>query len=249
MENTNQSKNGLVIAGSIIVAGVIIAVALIYAVGSGNGGNVDDNKDNPDNNTVVAQVGDAPVLGEEKAPVTMIEFGDFQCPACNVFYQQIEPLLRENYINTGKAKMAFKTLTFIDSFDGSKDPKESFLAGSAGECAKEQGKFWAMHDAIYQAEKKEMDLETSSENNGNLDKDFFLKTAKDLELDENKFLSCFSDSSKHLKTFEDNMGEADELMGGRVSTPTLFINGKMIQGVSQWSDYQKAIDEALAKTN
>lgn len=239
-----MKKNKLLTFLSVGVAVVLIGGALIYSLGK-------NQNSNPTVNTLSseeegADLSSAPVLGEANAPVTLVEFGDFQCPACNLFFQKVEPLLRENYIKTGKVKMVFKTLTFIDSFDGYRSPQESFLAGVAGECAKEQGKFWPMHDVIFEEERRELEAGRNPENSGNLNESFFMKTASDLGLDTQVFASCFKEEAKHKKVFDKNMREAEKLMAGRVSTPTVFINGKMIQGVNDFSVYQKAIEEALA---
>ena len=239
-----NKKNTLLIAARIVVAGIVVAVALIYSLGNRQS-TIDDQQPGTEDQKLNIDLSSAPILGEANAPVTLVEFGDFQCPACNVFFQQIEPQLRERYIETGKVKMVFKTLTFIDSFDGYLEPNESFLAGAAGECSKEQGKFWPMHDAIFGVEKLEINAGKNAENNGNLSKAFFLETAKSLNLDIAAFTSCLDDSQKHKDQFAKNMSEAEKLMSKGVSTPTVFINGEMIQGVTQFSEYEKVMEKYL----
>lgn len=110
------------------------------------------------------------VLGDPKAPVTLIEYGDYQCPFCGRFFKDTEPLIRENYIKTGKVKMVFRNFQFLGS--------ESVSAAEAAECAKDQGKFWAYHDALYTTE-----LNDGKENNGNLTRELFIDLAKSTGLD------------------------------------------------------------------
>lgn len=109
------------------------------------------------------------VLGEQNAPVTLIEYGDYQCPFCARYFMEVEPLLREEYIKTGKVKMVFRNYPFLGP--------ESVSAAEAAECAKDQGQFWAFHDALYNAEHQD-----GREHNGNLNNDLFFKLAKDLKL-------------------------------------------------------------------
>ena len=113
------------------------------------------------------------ILGDPAAPVMIIEYGDYQCPYCAGFFTDIEPMLRTNYIETGKAKMVFRNFQFLS--------QESIDTAEAAECAKDQGKFWEFHDKIYEAEGKD-----GVEHNKNLNKDLFLQIATDIGLMEKK---------------------------------------------------------------
>ena len=113
------------------------------------------------------------VLGDPAAPVTIIEYGDYQCPWCARFFDQIEPSLRANYIEPKKAKMVFRNFQFLS--------QESVDAAEAAECAKDQGKFWEFHDAIYKAE-----LADGVEHNKNLNTDLFFQIATDIGLMKKK---------------------------------------------------------------
>jgi protein-disulfide isomerase len=109
------------------------------------------------------------ILGDPNAPVTVIEYGDYQCPFCARFYTDIEPLIRDQYIKTGKVKMVFRNYPFLGP--------ESTAAAEAAECAKDQGKYWEFHDALYSAEATD-----AQEHNGNLNRELFLSVAQDLKL-------------------------------------------------------------------
>ncbi len=171
-----------------------------------------------------------PVLGKADAPATILEFGDFQCSACTQFFGTAEPQIRKDLIDTGKANMVFKILTFIDDYAHKGGSGESWHAAQAAECANDQGKFWDMYDSIYNAELSEIKSGKSNENSGNLTRDFFVNSAKKIGMDVNQFSSCY-DSQKYSNQINGFMSDAQKAMGQNISTPTLFVikNGKAQQ--------------------
>src|SRR4249919_161955 len=86
-------------------------------------------------------VGSGPSLGSPSAPVTIIEFSDFQCSFCKRFWAETLPKLKEAYINTGKARFSYRHFAILG--------KHSEQAALASECAAEQGKFWEYHDQLF----------------------------------------------------------------------------------------------------
>jgi protein-disulfide isomerase len=244
MEEKNQNQNSgsskLVIGGSIVVAGLIIAAAIFF--GNRGSGTTPAESPSPDNSTTSngLLIGEAPVLGKADAPYTIVEFADFQCPVCVQFSSLIEPQIRKEFVETNKAKVVLKTLTFIDSFDQYKQPLESQNAGIAGECAKQQGKFWQMHDAIFGAEEKEVAAGKNNENSGNLTRDFLMKTAQDIGLDMQKFTPCF-DKGDVKSQLDQYMKDATAAMGNRVATPTVFINGQKLDNPFDIEQYRAII--------
>ncbi len=233
----DQKKKDYLLPASILIAAVLITGALIYSNGlkntkpetqSANLGQTAEKITSP-------QVGNAAVLGDPKAPVTIFIFSDYQCPYCGKFYKEAELLIRKNYVDTGKAKMIYKNLAFLGS--------ESTAAAEAAECAKDQGKFWAYHDAILDIEIKEMQTSGNNENTGNLTRYLFKSIASSLGMNVDELLSCF-DSQKYAAEIKNDAQEANSLME-RASTPTIFINGKMIQGAYPYSAFSQAIDTAL----
>jgi len=86
---------------------------------------------------------DDPFKGNENAPVTIVEFSDFQCPFCLRFYEQTLPSIIENYVDTGKVKFVYRDLP-LDSLHPNARPVHI-----ASECADEQGKFWGYHDMLF----------------------------------------------------------------------------------------------------
>ena len=146
----------------------------------------------------------SPILGSKDAPITMIEFGDYQCFYCNKFYHDVEPDIVKNYINTGKVRMVFKDFTIIG--------QDSVNAAHASHCAQEQGKFWEYHDALYN--------NWSGENTGWASSDNLLKFAKQVGLNENAFSQCMA-QSKYISTVQGSLSNAKDL--GLTGTPDFFI--------------------------
>lgn len=240
-----MNKNTLVLALSIIIAGAIIAVSIV-AIGifQNNKYSGTKNTDTLVNNDGRSglEIGEAPVLGDEDAPITIIEFGDFQCPYCSLFHSSAEKEIIENYVKTGKAKFVFKSLHFLD---GGGTSGESYLSALASECAKDQGSFWGVHDRIYETEYEELvNSDESPENNGNLNMDFFIGVASDLGMDLDSFESCI-DSHKYKEQLDSYSYDAQILAPTGMSTPTLYINGQKVSGAREFSVYKGVIDNLL----
>jgi len=85
-------------------------------------------------------VDDDPAIGDANAKVTIIEFGDYQCPSCRMFWREVEPRLKKDYINTGKVRMVFRDFPIVQIHP------ESIMAAMAADCANDQGKYWQYHD-------------------------------------------------------------------------------------------------------
>ena len=170
----------------------------------------------------------SPILGNPNAPITIVEFGDYQCFFCNKFFHETESEIQDNYIKTGKAKLIFKDFTIIGS--------DSVVAAHAAHCADEQGKFWEYHDILY--------TNWTGENNGWASPQNQLKFAKQLGLDENKFTECMS--SEKYKTKIQSSGE-DAKSLGLTGTPAFFIigeNNKIIKvpGAQPYEVFVKILD-------
>lgn len=242
-----MKKDTVNISISIIIAGAIIAIGIIVGgVISNNGGTEPmtdiSNKIDSNNKKTGLEIGNAPVLGNKDAPVILVEFADFQCPYCALFNNKTERKIVDQYVKTGKVKLVFKTLHFLDR---NSQKQESYRAALAGECAKEQGRFWEMHDAIFDAEFKEIYDKKNSENNGNLNNTFFDNIAKTSGMDVNKFNSCMK-SEKYKSQLDSYENDARLVSPAGISTPTIFVNGVKIVGARDFSVYQKAIDDVLS---
>ena len=169
------------------------------------------------------------ILGDPQAPVTVVEYGDYQCPFCGRFFSQTEPLLKESYVKTNKVRMIYRDMAFLGP--------ESVEASKAAECAKDQGKFWAFHDALFTAEIKD-----GQEGNGNLNRDLFVKLAGDVKLDTKAFTACY-DSGKYADVVQQITDQAHQI--GVNATPTTFVNQTMIQGAQPFAQFKATIDQLL----
>lgn len=178
---------------------------------------------------------DDPVKGNPNAPVTVIEFSDFQCPFCSRFYTQTLPALEENYINTGKIKLVYRDLP-LDNLHPNARP-----AHIAAECADEQGKFWEYHDVLF-SNQGEWNRLSSIDLNSKLN-----QYATSMGLNSASFGSCLSS-----KSVADEV-QADYLQAtqyGATGTPTFFIGTEKdgfikLVGAQPYSAFQAAIDAQL----
>ena len=172
-------------------------------------------------------VGNYPPKGDANAKVTVIEFADLRCPFCEQWFQNVEPSLISDYVNTGKVKFYFRNYAFLGP--------ASTLAAEAGECANDQGQWWAFHDYMYKNQPDESD--TSMYTNDNL-----AQIAGNLGMDTSQFSSCLSDPATAQKVAKDL---SDGQAAGVNGTPTTFINGTPIVGAVPYAQIKAEIDKAL----
>ena len=222
----DEQTNKFLIPGAVVLAGIIIAVAVIYSVNSPsqNAGNVK-----------TAALADLPqisssdfVLGDQNAPVTVVSYGDFQCPFCGKFFKETESVLREKYIKTGKVKFVYRDFAFLG--------QESLWAANAALCAGDQGKFWQYHDYLYSNQK--------GENQGAFSKDNLKSFAVVLGLDKDKFNKCV-DSDKYSDLIQKETKGGGE--AGVSGTPASFINGTLYAGALPANTFTQIIDNELNK--
>jgi len=166
---------------------------------------------------------DDPVKGDKNAPVTIIEFSDFQCPYCERFYTQTLPLIDEKYIKTGKVKIVFRD--FPLGFH-----QYAKKASEASECADQQGKFWDYHDKLFENQKA---LDISS----------LKQYAKELGLDTAKFDTCLDSGSMASEVQKDL---TDGSKYGVSGTPSFFINGINLVGAQPFAAFEQVIEQELA---
>ena len=164
--------------------------------------------------------------GDANAPVTIIEFADFQCPYCGRFFSQTEPQIDKTYIQTGKVRFGYYDFAFLG--------QESNWAAEAAECAADQDKFWEYHDKLYSSQ--------SGENQGAFNKDNLKKLAKDLGLDTRAFNECL-DSGKYTQLIQDESSAASSI--GVRSTPTFLVNGQPLVGAQPFDAFQQVIESFL----
>jgi protein-disulfide isomerase len=164
------------------------------------------------------------VRGAKDGKVTLIEFGDFQCPACGAFEPVVRQVLADNK-DTLKIVYKHFPLTQIH--------RNALPAAKATEAASLQGKFWEMHDILY--DKQE---EWSGALNS---RDYFLTYATTIGLDTKKFLADYDNPSVEEKILAE-FREGVKL--GIQGTPTFFVNGKQLENVRDLAGFNKAIKDA-----
>ena len=167
-----------------------------------------------------------PTLGDANAKLTMIEFGDFQCPYCKRFFDESFQTIKSDYIDTGKIKFVFYNTAVLG--------QESTWAAEAAMCADEQSRFWDMYEALYKNQK--------GENQGTFVMSKLEKLAKNLKLDSSLFNTCL-ESHRYQKQLTDELDLAKSY--GVSGTPTFFIKSQIIKGAQPLSNFKQALDANL----
>src|SRR3989338_9271798 len=166
-------------------------------------------------------------IGDKNAPITMIEFSDFQCPYCERFFVDTMPSIVENYVNTGKVKLIYRDYP-LDFHAG------ALPAAEAAECAGEQDAFFVMHDRIFQAQSVWSALTDPLPSFKQYAADLGLNTARfDTRLDE------------HQMQDEVNADVQDGIAAGVFGTPTFFLNGQKIVGAQPYAVFSGLFDSIL----
>ncbi len=176
-----------------------------------------------------------PVIGDPNAPITIIEFSDFQCPFCARFHVQTLPLLMDEYILEGKVKLVFRDFP-IQSIHPNALP-----ASVAAECANDQGKFKEMHDMIFDNQSQWNKQETANA------LAMFSQYANEIQLDQETFDSCLA-SGKHIDEIRKDLDDGRNY--GISGTPGFFVGNDQIgyvelKGAQPFESFKKVIDAQL----
>ena len=173
----------------------------------------------------------SPFIGNLSAPITVIDFSDFQCYLCNRYVQNTEPQINETYIQTGKVNMVFKHFVTHGS--------DSVTAAIASQCANEQGQFWNFYKMIYENQ--------GPENSGWANTENMKKFASQIPgLDKQKFDSCI-DSQKYKSLVDNDMTIGVSL--GMQGTPSFIIvksdgsKPETLLGAQPFPSFQSIIDK------
>ncbi|HEX3572950.1 MAG TPA: thioredoxin domain-containing protein [Acidobacteriaceae bacterium] len=163
----------------------------------------------------------ARVRGNADAPVTIVEFSDYQCPYCH----QVEPTIAAVLAKYGdKVRFAYRDFPLRNIHDHAE------IAAEASRCALEQGKFWDYHDQLFKGT--------------NLDKEALVGYARNAKMDQQQFESCLT-SDKYKAQIDKDIEEGRK--AGVSGTPTFFINGISTSGAQQPDAFTRIIDDELAK--
>lgn len=183
---------------------------------------------------------DAPVVGNPAAPVTLVEFSDFECPFCERFFRETYPLLKSQYIDTGKVKLVFRHFPLTDIHP------QAQKAAEAAECASRQGRFSDYHDILFAK---------GQTGEGGLTVPALKQYAEDSGLNTETFNRCLDNGETAAVVQKDLRDGASVGVSG---TPNVFVNGTLVSmfdsqsgrwigGALPFSTFKTFIDQALKK--
>ncbi|MDP4008007.1 MAG: DsbA family protein [Candidatus Peregrinibacteria bacterium] len=176
---------------------------------------------------IAINIDENPILGDLNAPVTIIEFSDFQCPVCEQFHRETGKKIKEQYIDTGKVKLVYRDFPIYNIHE------YAISAAKAGECAYEQGKFWEMHNYLFENQYSWQNADV---------KTILTNAAGKLGINTEQFAICFdADSTLEKIGFDFYTGKSLKVNG----TPTFFINGKMVVGFRNFTEMSELIEAEL----
>ena len=241
-QTKNKTKNNFLNGPSLGIGGVITAVCVL---GMFSVLNLDSDFEEPlvekqlikepqyDVSPNVLLKNTSPVLGNPNAPITLVEFGDYQCHFCNVHFHNTEHKILEKYVATGIVKILFKDYTIIGP--------DSISAAHAAHCAGDQDKYWEYHGMLYS--------NWSGENNGWASSENLYQFAFNISLDLNLFEACMV-SERHISTIQKSNADAQTL--GITGTPAFFVIGddnvvEKISGAQPFETFEGVFNHILEK--
>jgi len=201
---------------------IIILLYIAFSLPTGTTEVVVPTADVPDTGSDVDMadlIGGNAIIGDPDAPITIVEWSDFECPFCARFYNDAYQDIKENWIDTGKAKLVFRDFPLSFHANAQK-------AHEAAECAGDQDMYYEMHDALF-------------ENGVSGGVSSFKTYAADLGLDQAAFDDCL-DSGKHEAEVKKDM--ADGMKAGVQGTPGFIIEGQLISGAQPYAVFEQLLN-------
>jgi protein-disulfide isomerase len=235
-----ERRNRLVMIGFVILGAVLLVFAVVWpqlrpiaevvAVDPGTHPNAEDNS-----------------MGDPNAPIKIVEFADFQCPFCERFHKETEPLLKQYYIDTGKVQYVYRSMGNFVSDNiargkGTTATTESQDAALAAYCAGDQNKFWEMHAYLFG--------NALGEDAGSYTDKRLAAIAKKVGLNMDQFNSCYSSGKFRDRVQQDFQdGQAANVTGTPSFIITYTVNGETktdrIDGAEPFSTFQQKLEAAL----
>lgn len=245
----DKNKDQKLLTGAIIFASIAISGSLVFFATqlSGTNGNLQDEiskgieafvQEQKEAAQPAAKIenvnedNDA-YIGDKNAPITIVEFSDYQCPFCRKFYNDTLPALKEKYIDTGKVKLVYRD--FPLNFH-----KDAIPAAAAAECVRQQTDnltYFAFHDKIYDEQNK------SGSGTVNIPDENLIQFATELNVNIDKFNECRS-SEKTLAEINSDLQEGAQY--GVTGTPAFFINGTRLEGAQPFEAFEQIIENELS---
>ncbi len=207
------------------VAVAILAVVLVFNWMTGDDEGTSNNGEAKLAPTISAEdyIDDDPMIGDPDAPITIVEFSDFQCSFCKRFRTQTFDQLKEEYIDTGKAKLVYRDFPLHSIHPHAQK------AAEAAECAEDQGMFWEYHDLLF-------------ENQGELAIDDLKLYASRSGLDTTQFNECL-DSGKYASEVGKDLSDGQK--AGARGTPYFIVGNTVLSGAQPFQNFKAAIDAQL----
>ena len=239
MADTINIKKTTVWQGATALLAIIVIILLITGNSSDNTA-PDDNTGDQGTNVQAAQLVDEndAAIGSADAPLTIVEFSDFQCPFCRKGYGDAVAGIKENYVSDGTVRFVYKHLPLTNSHP------MALKSAEASECAKEQGMFWKYHDKLFE----EQNLLDSGSKDGQVTKTVEYETsdlkvwAEEIGLDTEQFNSCLDSGEMQSRVEED--AQTAISIGAR-STPTFIIGTATVSGAQPFSVIQQVVEAEL----
>jgi protein-disulfide isomerase len=183
----------------------------------------------PSQEVVDVPMTDAYSIGDANAPVTIVEFTDYQCPYCGRHYEQTYPQLLSNYVEAGLVRYVFKDFPLTSIHP------QALEAAEAARCAGEQDAYLGMHDMLFDRQSQWGVADAAT---------LFVGYAGELGLDADAFATCLSDG-RYEGVIRADLDDGIRL--GITGTPGFFINGRFLSGAQPYAVFQQAIDEMLTE--
>ena len=220
-----MNKKGIIFG--ILVISIIALIATSMSSSSNETFDVDMTRTHGSISTAMG----SPILGDPLAPITIVEFGDYQCHQCYNWFHDTKPMITRDYIETGKANLVFVDFAFLG--------KDSPKAAQATYCADDQNMYWEYHNSLYTFQESKID-------NGWANSERLKSFAFNLNLDMTLFDECL-DSEKYSKRVQYNSQQARD--NGVRGTPGFFIVGpdgqEQLGGAQPFSVFKRILDSMI----
>lgn len=219
----------------VLGAVAVLAIAIFgYTIGSGGMGGAATapvELEMQDSESLV-ELAQGVTLGQPDAPITIVEFGDYQCPGCGAFAQQVKPLIEREYVESGQAKFVFYDFPLVSIHP------HAFLAARAARCAGDQNLFWEYHSEVFRNQSAWSQQQSVTGP--------FTNYAETVGADVDAFEQCLQ-SDRHAEVVTANMRLGEEL--GISGTPTVMVSrgGGMARRLQSFDfqSVQRAVDALL----
>lgn len=220
----------------LVAAGVVVVASVGAALGpwGGEGGGANATPAAADDPSRATQEPDYLIAqrtkGDSAAPLTLYEIGDFQCPACRLFFNETLPHILSEYVDPGKLRIIYVNFPLMQIHPNAAAAHEFAM------CAARQDRFWAVHDLLY----------TNQETWAPLDnpRDYFMNLAESAELQQDSLSACLTRGD----TRDLVLGEAQSaFQAGVRSTPSFIIEGALVSGAAPIDAWRPILDSLYAE--